>query len=79
MRGGAGPVRAHPLDDAPEVAVADALRCSPSEDHGVVDLLDLAGGHAEPERLAALLHGVAARVPAEHEPAGRLADVLRAA
>ena len=69
-----GAVRAHPLDDAPEVVVADRLAVLAHRDHGVVDLLELVGGQREAERLAALLHGVAAGVAAEHElrrPAGR--------
>src|SRR5829696_5658200 len=77
VRWGAGTVRPYPLEDPPEVAVADCLAMLAERDHGVVDVLDLDGRQREPERVAPLLHGVASGVAAEHQPRRRLPDVLR--
>src|SRR3989442_2543699 len=68
---------AQAIDDAPQVAVADGLAPLAERDHLAIDVLDLGGRHVEPDRLAALLHGVAARMASEHEPRRRLSDVLR--
>ena len=65
------------LDHAPEVVVADRLAMLAHRDDRVVDLREFVGRQHEPELLGAALHGVTARVAAEHELLGVLADVLR--
>src|SRR3989442_14427700 len=59
---------AQAIDDAPQVAVADGLAPLAERDDLVVDVLDLGGPHAEPERPPAVLHGVAAPMAAQHQP-----------
>src|SRR6266516_614822 len=49
------------IDDASQIAVADCLSPLDERNHLVIDVLDLDGCDAKPERIAALLHGMAAR------------------
>src|SRR5215813_7719765 len=72
MRGGRrqcsrGLRRLNPLDDATQVVVADDLAMLAERDDCAVDEVEIGGGQREAERFAAALHGMPARVAAEHE------------
>src|SRR5260221_7314657 len=77
-RGRARGRRPDALDDPTEIVVGDRLAVLAERDHRAVDRFDLLAGEREAERLAARLHGVAARVTPEHEArADRLPDIFR--